>query len=174
MKQKKANNLKVMDRRKAVFLDRDGTLNNNGDHYYIWRVEDFELNPGVEETLRELMQRGYMLFVVTNQGGISKGLYSREETEALHTHLQGMLEEKGLSLEEVLYCPHHPDLENCLCRKPLPLLIQKALARYDIDPAESWMVGDAERDVEAGLAAGLQTIQVPPNGDLRKILDEIN
>jgi len=162
-----------MKANKAIFLDRDGTLNNNKDHYYIWRMEDFALNPGVEETLTELQQSGYMLFVITNQGGISKGLYTREDAESLHHQVQAMFEEKGVRLEEILYCPHHPDQENCLCRKPLPLLIQKALARYNIDPALSWMIGDAQRDVEAGKAAGLHTLLVEPNGDLRKILDRL-
>jgi len=161
-------------KRKAIFLDRDGTLNNNRDHYYIWRVEDFELNPGVAEALRELQKRGYLLFVITNQGGISKGLYTREEADNLHSYLQSVMKEQDVVLKEILYCPHHPEKENCLCRKPLPLLIQKALARHDIDPAASWMVGDAKRDVEAGQAAGLRTLQIEPNGDLRKILDSID
>ncbi len=160
--------------KKAIFLDRDGTLNNNSEHYYIWQVKDFVLNPGVIETLRELQKRGFMLVVITNQGGISKGEYTREETEALHTHMQTLLEEKGVKLDEVLYCPHHPDRETCLCRKPLPLMILKALARFDIDPAESIVVGDAERDVEAGQAAGLRTLLVESNGDLRKILEHIS
>ena len=163
----------AMSKQKAVFLDRDGTLNNMRDHYYIWRREDFELNAGVVECLAELQRRGYLLVVITNQGGISKGEYSREEAEALHEHMCDVLEEKGVSLEGVLYCPHHPDQGNCLCRKPQPLMIQKAMARLGIDPALSWMVGDADRDIQAGAAAGLQTLLVEPNGDLRGILDLI-
>jgi len=160
--------------KKAIFLDRDGTLNNNKDHYYIWRKEDFQLNPGVTEALSELRKRGYLLIVITNQGGVSKGEYSLEEVELLHRYMRSLLEETGVVLDEVYFCPHHPKQENCLCRKPLPLMIQKAMARFNIDPAESWMVGDSERDVEAGKAAGLRTLLVETNGDLRKVLDIID
>lgn len=160
--------------KKAIFLDRDGTLNNNKDHYYIWRIEDFQLNPGVRETLSELKKRGYLLIVITNQGGVSKGEYSLEDVEDVHTYMRSVLEESGVVLDEVLYCPHHSDQEACLCRKPMPLMIQKALARFDIDPAQSWMVGDSERDVEAGKAAGVRALLVESNGDLRKVLGKID
>ena len=159
--------------KKAVFLDRDGTINNNDHHYYLRRREDLLLNPGVVEALARLQARGFMLIVISNQGGISKGESSREEVEELHTHLRLMLEKEGISLDEIYYCPHHPEVENCLCRKPQPLMIQKALARFHIDPDSSWMIGDAKRDVEAGLAAGLRAIRIKPNGDLREVLAKI-
>ena len=163
-----------MNMKKAIFLDRDGTLNNNQDHYYIWRPENFQLNRGVIEALTELRKRGYLLVVITNQGGVSKGEYGREDVEAVHTRMRKLLEEGSVQLDAAYFCPHHPAQENCLCRKPLPLLIQKALARFEIDPARSWMVGDSERDVEAGKAAGLLTLLVESNGDLRTVLDIID
>jgi len=93
--------------KKAVFLDRDGTLNNNDTQYYISRREDLQLNPGVIEALAELQSRGYLLIVITNQGGIGKGEVSMEEVEVLHTHLLSMLKNKGIHLEEIYTCPHH-------------------------------------------------------------------
>ena len=159
--------------KKAIFLDRDGTINNNCDHYYIWQKEELLLNPGVIDTLTELKSRGYLLIVISNQGGISKGEFSAEDVDALHMHLRSMLEQEGISLDEIYYCPHHSMVETCLCRKPQPLMIEKALARFGIDPASSWMIGDAERDVEAGKAAGLRTILIEPNSDLRKVLELI-
>ena len=159
--------------KKAIFLDRDGTINNNCDHYYIWRREELMLNRGVSEALAELKARDYMLIVISNQGGISKGEFSHKDVEELHEHLRRLLEKDGVSLDEIYYCPHHHMVESCLCRKPKPLMIQKALARFGIDPASSWMIGDAERDIEAGAAAGLKTILIEPNGDLREVLDEI-
>lgn len=159
--------------KKAIFLDRDGTINSNHGHYYIWRKEDLLFNPGVFETLTELKSRGYLLIVITNQGGISKGEYGREDVESFHTHLRVALEEQGVILDEIYYCPHHSNLEKCLCRKPLPLMIEKAMARFDIEPARSWMVGDAPRDIEAGKAAGLQTILIKSNSDLREVLPKI-
>ena len=104
--------------KKAIFLDRDGTLNNNCDHYYIWRREEFQLNPGVPEALAELQSKGYMLIVISNQGGISKGEFSSEDVELLHDYLRSLLKAKGVFLDEVYFCPHHPMVENCLCRKP--------------------------------------------------------
>jgi D-glycero-D-manno-heptose 1,7-bisphosphate phosphatase len=160
--------------KRAIFLDRDGTLNNNQDRYYIWKKEDFSLNPGVVEALLDLQARGYLLIVITNQGGISKGTCTREDVEAVHAHMRSLLKDKGVVLADVLFCPHHSELEACLCRKPLPLLIQKAMARFDIDPARSWMVGDSDRDVEAGKAAGVRTLLVESNGDLKKVLEIID
>lgn len=159
---------------KAIFLDRDGTINNNCDHYYIWKKEELLLNPGVVEALAELQSRGYLLIVISNQGGISKGEFSADDVDALHVHLRSMLEREGVKLDEIYYCSHHHMVESCLCRKPLPLMIEKAQARFDIDPASSWMIGDAERDVEAGKAAGLQTILIEANSDLREVLDKIH
>jgi D-glycero-D-manno-heptose 1,7-bisphosphate phosphatase len=156
--------------KKAIFLDRDGTINNNRDHYYIWQTENLQLNPGVCEALAELKSRGYLLIVISNQGGISKGEFSVEDVEALHEQLRSLLDRKGVQLDEIYYCPHHESVEACLCRKPHPLMIEKALARFGIDPAASWMIGDAERDMEAGRAAGLRTIRIESNSDLREVL----
>jgi D-glycero-D-manno-heptose 1,7-bisphosphate phosphatase len=160
--------------RKAIFFDRDGTLNNNQDHYYIWKPEDFKLNPGVVETLLELKQRGFLLIVVTNQGGVAKEEYSIDHVEQFHDHLCLTLEKEGIVLDEIYTCPHHNSIEACLCRKPLPLMIEKAIARYGIDPKQSWFVGDSERDKEAGIASGINTIGIESNSDLSQVLDEID
>ena len=159
--------------RKAIFLDRDGTLNNNQDHYYIWKPENLQFNPGVVDTLLELKQRGYMLIVITNQGGVAKEEYTMDEVEQLHDHLCLILEKEGVVLDEIYTCPHHHSIEACLCRKPLPLMIEKAIARYGIDPIQSWIIGDSERDQEAGIASGLNTLLIKSNSDLRQILERI-
>lgn len=160
--------------KKAIFLDRDGTINNNCDHYYIWKKEELLLNPGVIEALSVLKSRGYLLIVISNQGGISKGEFSADDVDALHVHLCSMLEKEGVKLDEIYYCPHHHLVESCLCRKPRSLMIEKALARFNIDPEASWLIGDAERDVEAGKAAGLRTILIEANSDLREVLVKID
>jgi len=159
---------------KAIFFDRDGTLNSNKEHYYVWKVGDLRLNPGVPEALAKLKSRGYMLIGITNQGGISKGEYTTEDVEGFHRALLEALCQDGAGLDEIYYCPHHDSKENCLCRKPLPLMIEKAMARFNIDPALSYMVGDAPRDMEAGKAAGLKTILIESNSDLRNILNKIH
>lgn len=162
-----------MNYRKAVFLDRDGVINSNKGRYYTWKVEDLEINPGVAETLRTLKERGFKLIVITNQGGISRGQYTREDVETLHDQLNKILKKEGASVDAFYYCPHHSDHEKCLCRKPQPLMILKAMSRYGIDPQKSWMIGDSQRDVEAGKAAGLKTILVQSNRNLGEILDKM-
>lgn len=157
---------------KAVFFDRDGTLNHNGD-YYVYSPDRFVLNPGVGETLGELAQRGYLLFVVSNQSGIAKGLYGNKEVEAVHSRMKELLLPFGVEITEILWCSHHPDYGKCLCRKPSPLLVQRMLAQHKVNPALSFLVGDMQRDIDAGTAAGLTGIQVVPNSDLRPILKVI-
>lgn len=157
---------------KAVFFDRDGTLNNNSD-YYVFSEERLVLNPGVETTLAELTRRGYLLFVVSNQSGIARGLYTREDADKVNAKLCDVLKKAGAEITAVSYCSHHPEFGKCLCRKPQPLLIQRLLARYRVDPALSFMVGDALRDVEAGEAAGLKGILIDANSDLTNVLNSI-
>ena len=159
---------------KAIFLDRDGVISNNRDHYYITRLEEFEINPGVVKVLLDLQKRGYIFIVITNQGGISQGENTTESVDRIHNYMTGILYYEGIEVQEIYYCPHHSDNEACLCRKPLPLMIEKALARCDIDPLQSYFIGDSERDVEAGEAAGLQTILIKSNSDLRQVLGQIN
>ena len=119
---------------KAVFLDRDGVINHPKKNYYVYRVEDFMINRGVVEALQYFQEKGYLLFVVTNQGGVSKKKYTLEDVEQVHAHMETELHRHGIDLSAILYCPHHPKMENCLCRKPKPLMLEKALAQFDVDP----------------------------------------
>jgi D-glycero-D-manno-heptose 1,7-bisphosphate phosphatase len=154
---------------KAVFLDRDGIINREiGD--YVCRMEDFILNEGVIEALRFWKNSGYKLVVITNQGGIVKGLYSRETLNAMHDYLKTTLKAAGVELDAIYYSPHHPDFGNSLSRKPGSLMIERALARYDIDPALSVMIGDRSRDIQAAAGAGVRGILVESNTDLRTVL----
>ena len=158
---------------KAVFLDRDGVINKNDEHYYVFRIEDFHLNEGIPEALKLIQEQGFLIILISNQSGIAKGVYSQSETEKVHDHLRGRLLKDGIELTEIYYCSHHPDHQKCFCRKPESLMIEKGLARFDIDPAQSWMIGDSERDVEAGKKAGLKTILVERNQNLREIINQL-
>lgn len=160
--------------RKAIFLDRDGVICDNSTHYYITRKEEFTLNPGVIDTLSVLKKQGYVFIMITNQGGISTGRNTHENVARVHRHMHLLLEDRGIILEEIYYCPHHDSQEACLCRKPLPLMLEKAMARFGIDPASSYFIGDSERDAEAGKTAGVQPILVQANGDLREVLKQIS
>jgi D-glycero-D-manno-heptose 1,7-bisphosphate phosphatase len=142
---------------KCVFLDRDGVLNDDRADY-VYRLEDCIVPEGVAEALQALKKAGYLLIVVTNQAGIAKGLYTSHEVRAIFEYLQSV---SGNVLDDLFYCPHHPQYDSAsLLRKPDSLMLEKAMAKYRIDPALSWMVGDAERDVLAGKKAGVRTIHI--------------
>ncbi len=157
---------------KAVFLDRDGVI-NNPKHYYVYKVEDLEINKGVIEALQHLQEKDYLLIVISNQGGIAKNKYTRDDVDILHRHLEELLGQHGIYFSAIYYCPHHTKKENCLCRKPEPLMLEKAMAQFDIDPERSWFIGDKKTDVEAGMRAGVRTIKIRRNQNLLKVLDKI-
>ena len=161
------------EKKKAVFLDRDGVINRErGEYTYL--LEDFKFNDGVIEALQKLIEKEFLLIVISNQSGIAKGIYTKEQLDYLHLHIERVLKNKGITITEIYYCPHHPDYSKCLCRKPESLLLEKAIARFDIDPSHSWFIGDAERDVEAGRKVGVNTILIPPNSSLLKIVEQIS
>ena len=155
--------------KKDVFLARDGVINKDiGD--YTYRIKDFSVLPGTVEFIRKMKENGYLVIVITNQGGISKGLYDHDAVNKVHDHLERILKEQNIVLDEIYYCPHHIINEKCLCRKPGSLLIEKALARFVIDPTISFMIGDRKRDLDAGEAAGVKGILVEQNAGLSTVL----
>jgi len=156
---------------KAIFLDRDGVINRSDDTYYIHRPEDFTINEGVVEALLELQEKGYLLIIITNQGGISRGIYTHKDVERLHRIMLDEFEHHGIRIEEIYYCPHHPEQEECLCHKPRSLMLEKAIARFQVSPGNAYFIGDSERDVEAASRAGVHPVKVDCNQDLRSVLD---
>lgn len=147
-------------KRKAVFLDRDGVVNAcPGEAYYVRTWSEFKFVPGAPEALAALAKAGYLLVVVSNQSGIARGRVRQADLDDITRRMRAALESLGAPLADVLYCPHD-DKDACECRKPKPGLFREALARHGIDAAASWNVGDAERDIEAGLAAGVRGIWV--------------
>ena len=151
---------------KAVFLDRDGVVNEERGEY-TFRIEDFRFTCGIFDFMKAARDKGYMLILISNQGGVAKGLYTREDVNRLHLWMQSVLEEKGVMLDDIYYCPHYSGIEPCACRKPSPLMILQAIKKYDIDPSLSIMVGDSERDAEAARGAGVKPLKIKSNEDLR-------
>lgn len=159
--------------KKAVFLDRDGTLNSDKGHYYIFRPEDFVLNEGVVEGLKLLQENGYLLIVITNQGGIAKGKYTPQDVEAVHNKMQDMLRQEGIELTAVYYCPHHESVAACECRKPSPYMIQQAISEYNLEAAVCYMIGDSERDIAAAKAAGVKGFKIAKNSSIVQLCKKI-
>lgn len=158
--------------RKVVFLDRDGVINNNS-LYYTYHCEDFKINDGLIEFLQILSKKGFEFIVITNQSGISKGIYTKNDVEKVHQYLTNELIKSNISILEIYYCTHHSDVEACLCRKPNPLMMEKAIARFNIDRSNSYFIGDQQRDVDTAIAASVKPILIESNSDLRNIIYKI-
>jgi len=157
---------------KAVFLDRDGVLNCEiGD--YVCRLEDFKLLDNFD-ALKTLHDRGYLLIIATNQGGLAKGWYSEDELAKMHNHLKEKYLEHGVKFTDIFYCPHHPDFTgDCDCRKPKPGLLLQGIKKYNLDPSKSYFIGDRERDIEAANGAGVKGILIDSNQPLSEVLGMI-
>ena len=148
---------------RAVFIDRDGTINEEKE--YLYRTDDFAFIPGAPQAIRRLNEAGFLVIVVTNQSGVARGYYTEEDVHLLHRHIASQLELFGARVDAWYYCPHHPTGRGsyalpCRCRKPLPGMLLEAARRFDIDLDASVMIGDKLVDVEAGTAAGCRPILV--------------
>ena len=161
-------------KQRAVFLDRDGTINRYVG--FLRKPEEFELLDGVAEAIRRINQSGYLAIVVTNQPVIARGEVTWEGLDEIHCKMETLLGQRGAYLDDIFVCPHHPDKGfpgerpeykiDCDCRKPGPGMLLQAAEKYNIDLAESWMIGDSQRDEAAGKAAGCQTMLLEENKGL--------
>ncbi len=156
---------------KAIFLDRDGVINRKGSDYYIFREEEFFLNTGVIESLKYFLSKGFLLIVITNQGGIARKIFTVSQLEQLHRYMAQQLKSFDILLTDIYYCPHHPSVSQCLCRKPGTLLLEQAIARYDIDTETSFMIGDSEIDIKAAEKMHINGILIPTNGNMMNIIE---
>lgn len=150
--------------RPAVFLDRDGTINEEKN--YLHRIDDFQFIAGAPQAIKQLNQAGYPVLVVTNQSGVARGYFSLADVETLHRFLMERLAEIGAHIDGFYICPHHPTAgegskrQRCTCRKGEPGLLIKAAREHGIDLSRSYMIGDKPADVEAGEKAGCTPLLV--------------
>jgi len=145
--------------RPAVFLDRDGCIIEDAD--YLTEVEQLQILPGVPDALRRLHAAGYLLLVVTNQSAIARGWLTEEKLHVIHDALDEQLAVDDARVDAYYYCPHLTGIgPPCNCRKPAPGMLEQASAEWHVDTARSWMIGDSERDVEAGATVGCRTILI--------------
>lgn len=147
-----------MSQKPAIFIDRDNTLTH--DHGYTWNIADFAWIDGAVEALQLFAGAGLDIFIVTNQGGIGRGFFTAADMHAFHDHLQSELAKADVTITDIAFCPHHPlaEIESlktpCSCRKPAPGMILGLAKKWNIDLPRSVMIGDHEKDVEAGHNAG--------------------
>lgn len=162
----------LSNKQKAIFLDRDGTINQYVG--FLRNIDDFELIPGVDEAIGKINTSGYLVIVVTNQPVIARGEVTVSELEEIHNKMETLLGHKGVYVDAIYYCPHHPhkgyageipELKfDCDCRKPKPGMLLQAARDFHIDLSQSWMIGDGENDVKAGMAAGCKTALIGTEG----------
>lgn len=150
--------------KRAVFLDRDGTINE--DPGYLSKIEQFIFLPQALAALKLLQEAGFALVVITNQSGIARGYFTLEDLDKVHGYMEECLAQEGIKLNGIYYCPHHPEkglpqyLKQCACRKPGTALLEQAAQELGLDLAQSYMVGDKMSDIGAGSQAGCKTVLV--------------
>lgn len=149
-----------MKRKRMIFLDRDGVVNKNPIRYdYIKKALEFKFLPGVRQAVKMLTKAGFDIVVTSNQAGVAKRLFSKDDLKGIDKKLHKGVEASGGRIRKSFYCVHHPEA-GCKCRKPNTGLIKKAVGKAKIDKRNSFFVGDTERDVMAGSAYGVKTIAV--------------
>tara|TARA_Y100000310_G_C20702611_1_gene831357 strand:- start:1568 stop:2608 length:1041 start_codon:yes stop_codon:yes gene_type:complete len=149
---------------KAVFIDRDGTLNYN-EPEYLHKIKDFKFTPGSIQALRKLSKTDYKIIIITNQSGIARGYYKESDIKKLHTWLKKYLKEKGIKIYDIIYCPHHPDITGpCKCRKPGTAMIEKMRDKYQLSLNDSWIIGDTLNEIIAGRCMNMKTIMTKTRG----------
>lgn len=169
-------------KQKAIFLDRDGTINVYKG--FLTRPNDFELIPRVTEAIKLINRSGYLAIVVSNQPIIARGDCTFEELEIIHEKMETLLGKEGAFIDAIYYCPHHPDKGfegerpeykfDCNCRKPKPGLLLQAATDWNIDLSASYMIGDSDRDIQAGEAAGCKQSYLVSTNEPEALLSIIN
>lgn len=164
----KVESKNLSNKQKAVFLDRDGTINEYVG--FLRDIDEFKLIDGVTDAIRKINQSGYLAIVVSNQPVIARGEVSLEELQEIHNKMETLFGQEGVYIDAIYYCPHHPDKGfegerpeykmECECRKPKPGMLLEAAKKYNIDLGQSWMIGDSKNDIEAGKAAGCQVAYI--------------
>lgn len=144
--------------RKAVFLDRDGVLNEERSDY-VKSVEELVILDDIASPIKQLKENDFLVVVISNQSAINRGLTTSEDIEKIHSTLQEYLKEYNVQIDAFYYCPHRPE-EHCNCRKPKPGMLEKAANEMKIDLKSSWMIGDRDSDMEAAQMVGCKSIKI--------------
>ncbi len=140
---------------RALFLDRDGTINIEKN--YVYKIEDFEFIDGILDLILNYYKQEFLIIIITNQAGIARGFYSENDFKNLTNWMLEQFNKKGIKITKVYHCPHHPEITGeCNCRKPNPGMILQAIQEFNIDPVNSVLIGDKKSDILAGKNAGIK------------------
>lgn len=150
---------------KAILFDRDGVINKERGEY-TYQKDDFIINEGVYNFIKTAIEKGYLIIIISNQGGVAKGIYSKSTIEELHNYMKFKMKEHNIIINDIYYCPHHNNFGKCLCRKPNSLLVEKVLAKYKIDASKSFLIGDKQRDIDAADKSGVKGVLIKSNENL--------
>jgi D-glycero-D-manno-heptose 1,7-bisphosphate phosphatase len=159
--------------KKVIFLDRDGVINEKppkADYVKTW--DEFNFLPGAMDAIRMLTEKGYEIYLISNQAGIARGMMTEEDLANIHANMQSEIEENGGRIAGIYYCPHGWD-DNCECRKPKPGMFYRAGREHNINLSKTFFIGDDERDKEAGDAAGVETILVTDEYNLLQVITQL-
>ena len=154
----------MKSKNKAVFLDRDGTINEEVE--YLSDLKKFKLLPKVAPAIKLLNEHGFKVIVITNQAGVARGYFGEDKVKEIHQEMKRQLRGKDAHLDGIYYCPHHPTegvgkyKKNCWCRKPNPGMLEKAAQDFDLDLSKSYVIGDQLTDIKLGDNAGCKTVLV--------------
>lgn len=141
-------------KRKALFLDRDGVINEEIN--YLYKIEEITFIKEIFQICQFYQDHGFLIFVITNQAGIARKYFTEKDFEEITKYIHHYFENKGLRIEKTYHCPHHPDITGpCVCRKPQPGMLLQAQKEFDLDLENSILIGDKLSDIEAGFNAGL-------------------
>jgi histidinol-phosphate phosphatase family protein len=161
----------MVEKRRAIFLDRDGVINKKRDDY-VKSINELEIFPFVASAIKKLNNANFKVVVITNQSAINRNIITHKKVEQIHLTIQNYLKKNQSFIDAFYYCPHKPD-ENCICRKPKPGLLIKAIQDFKINPKESWMIGDSNSDLESGRLVGCNVMKINNHVNLEKAVEII-
>ena len=156
---------------KAVFLDRDGVINEERKDY-VKNLNEFIILKGVSRAIKLLKEKNFLVIIITNQSAVNRKLLTRDGLNEIHNHLQGILKKDDTICDAIYYCPHKPE-ENCNCRKPKPGLLLRAAEEHNIDMKNSFLIGDSMTDIEAADVVGCKGILLKENESLLEIAENL-